>query len=553
MKRLIATVALIVMYIVTNAQFINDGATITIQSGATLRIESDFQNNGNGTLTNNGTLEVSGNFTNAGTAILTPSVGLVKFIGTGNSNLDAGGDALNNVEMAKTTSTGTLTLVAPASINGNLSFTGTGNNRISIGSYDLTMTGSGSLVTATTDHPTNGWVVTDKTGTNKGKFIKNVASGSSTKILEIGDNINYSPVAMAINASSAGTVGARVLTTNMTAKYTEASDFINREWVVSTTNLTSNALTGTYVAGDITGTQSLIKGATYHTGDWRFDGSSGSGNTITASTTNSDVRFSGLNFFGKVNLKAFLQGAYGDFVNENSTGEMKLNLKTLNLIPLTSPYDGTTVTSIPADIVDWVRIDLRDASNSALVLGSASGFIKKDGSVVGTDGISHLKVKNGNPNSIVSIHHRNHLPVRTPSGIDVSNYSPSLYNFSSNLSMAYDSPSVSNDAMKLITGSGSNIGNDIWCLWAGNGSGNNRVRYSGSTEDMNYLLNTPTTNSPPDTGLGGNVSGNINNIYSNSDYNMDGRVRYSGSTHDVAFLLNVVLNGLTNGLITQSF
>jgi hypothetical protein len=260
-----------------------------------------------------------------------------------------------------------------------------------------------------------------------------------------------------------------------------------------------------------------------------------------------------MNFFGKVNLKVFLQGAYGDFVNENSTGEMKLNLKTLNLIPLISPYDGTTVSTIPSDVVDWVRVDLRDASNSSVVLGSNSGFIKKDGSVVGTDGISLLKVKNGNTSSIVSLHHRNHLPVRTPSGIDVSSYSPSLYNFSSNLSMAYDSPSVSNDAMKLIIGIGSNAGNDIWCLWAGNGSGNNRVRYSGSTEDMNYLLNTPTTNAPPDTGLGGNVSGNINNIYSNSDYNMDGRVRYSGSTHDVAFLLNVVLNGLTNGSITQSF
>ena len=51
--------------IVTEAQFINNGATVTIQPGATLRIESDFQNNTTGTITNNGTLEVSGDFTNA--------------------------------------------------------------------------------------------------------------------------------------------------------------------------------------------------------------------------------------------------------------------------------------------------------------------------------------------------------------------------------------------------------------------------------------------------------------------------------------------------------
>lgn len=416
MRRLIATLALIVIYFVTNAQFINDGATITIQSGATLRIESDFQNNGTGTLTNNGTLEVSGNFTNAGTAILTPSIGLVKFIGTGNSNLDAGGDPLNNVEMAKTTSTGTLTLIAPASINGNLSFTGTGNNRILVGNYDLTMTGSGSLVTATTDHPTNGWIVTDKTGTNTGKFIKNVASGSSTKTLEIGDDTNYSPVVMAINASTAGTIGARVLTSNLTAKYSEASDFINREWVVSTSNLTSNTLTGTYVAGDITGTQSLIKGATYYSGDWRFDGSSGSGNTLTASTTNSDVRFSGLNFFGKVDLKAFLQGAF-------SSGSMSTTLNTSGLIPLISPYTDApaTATSIPSGITDWVKLELRDPTVPTTVLGISSAFIKSDGSIVGLDGTSLPRIKNGNATSIVAVFHRNHLPFRTNVGIDVVN------------------------------------------------------------------------------------------------------------------------------------
>ncbi|MBK9735273.1 MAG: hypothetical protein IPO92_10015 [Saprospiraceae bacterium] len=46
-----------------SAQFVNLGATVTIQAGATLRVETDFTNM-SGTITNLGTLEVQGNFVN---------------------------------------------------------------------------------------------------------------------------------------------------------------------------------------------------------------------------------------------------------------------------------------------------------------------------------------------------------------------------------------------------------------------------------------------------------------------------------------------------------
>ncbi|MBK7633545.1 MAG: hypothetical protein IPJ13_04035 [Saprospiraceae bacterium] len=49
------------------------------------------------------------------------------------------GDAINQVEMAKTTSGGKVTLLGNASINGNLEFTGTGNNKIELGNFDLSL------------------------------------------------------------------------------------------------------------------------------------------------------------------------------------------------------------------------------------------------------------------------------------------------------------------------------------------------------------------------------------------------------------------------------
>jgi hypothetical protein len=528
------------------AQFINNGATVTIQPGATLRVETDFINN-SGTVTNSGTLEVQGNFDNNATFTSTdPSI--VRFIGTADANASTGGAVLRNVEMSK--NGGDVVLLGEnMSIAGTLNFNGD-DTRIVTGAQSLILPTSADI----TGVDANEYVAT----TGVGRLIKSV-SGNATVNLEVGDLVNYTPVSSAVTGTTytAATLGGRaIIAPDLTAKYGDASDYISREWQIAATGIAgyANTMTGTYVAGDVVGMSSLVKGATFHTADWRFDGSSSGASTVIASTTNTDVRLSGKNFFGRVNLKVLLQGAYSDFSGQNSTGLMSSALRSANLIPLVSPYSDAPATalSIPADVTDWVKIEIRDASNSNTVLGRASVFLKNNGSLVAIDGSSNPLIKNGNPMSIVSVHHRNHLPIRTAAALDISKIAPTLYDFTSDLMNAFDSPSVANDAMKLVIGTGGNAGINSWTMWAGNGSGNNRVRYSGSTEDLNYLLNTLSTDPAPFTGLSGNTAGNINNIYSNSDYNMDGRVRYSGSTHDVSFLLNVVLGGLTNGSITQS-
>ncbi|MBK7093643.1 MAG: hypothetical protein IPH57_00730 [Saprospiraceae bacterium] len=516
--------------IITEAQFINNGATVTIQSGATLRIESDFQNNTTGTFTNNGTLEVSGDFTNAATATLTPSVGLIKFIGTANTDLDAGGDALNNVEMAKTGVSGTVTLATSTSLAGNLAFTGTGNNKIILGNFDLTMSNIAATVTATTNHPTNGWVVTDKTGVNNGKFVKNIATGSSTRALELGDDINYSPLSMAVNASSSGTVAARVLTSTLTAKYAETTDYISREWVVSTSNVTSNILTGTYVAGDITGTQSLIKGATYHTGDWRFDGSSGSGNTVTASTTTSDVRLSGMNFFGKANLKVYLAGS----MPTNNIPPMRTNLNSLlpSVTPYTAaPFNAPSVTapSIPGNATDWILVEVRDAAVPSTIISQTSGFLLSDGTIVNYDG-TFLKLKNAVANGHIAIRHRNHLGIRTQNSQDLVS-TPTLDFTVTTSNPAYIDGGISNPNMRL-TGS-------VYSLWNGDTNQNGSILYSGSGNDSSPILSKVGGTSNATTPVSG---------YFIEDVDLNGSVLYSGSGNDRSNILSA-MGGTGNATI----
>ncbi|GAB5526546.1 MAG: hypothetical protein Roseis2KO_44180 [Roseivirga sp.] len=122
---------------------------------------------------------------------------------------------------------------------------------------------------------------------------------------------------------------------------------------------------------------------------------------------------------------AFIEGAYNG-TNLNTT----LNAS----IPASQPYSinghsaGETAGSIPANAVDWVLVELREAASAATALsatkvGSAAGFLMNDGTIKATDGTSDLTVSlSGNTGSefFVVVYHRNHLPIMSASAISES-------------------------------------------------------------------------------------------------------------------------------------
>lgn len=131
--------------------------------------------------------------------------------------------------------------------------------------------------------------------------------------------------------------------------------------------------------------------------------------------------------------------------------EMNTDLNLAGEIPLTQPYNTTpwnysgteTVGTIPnADVVDWVLVELRDASSAAgATLGTRiaqqAGFLLKDGTVVGTDGASNLQFGVSFSSGLyVVVWHRNHLGVLSASALTESGglYS---YDFSTSLSQAH--------------------------------------------------------------------------------------------------------------------
>lgn len=122
---------------------------------------------------------------------------------------------------------------------------------------------------------------------------------------------------------------------------------------------------------------------------------------------------------------AFIEGAYNG-TNLNTT----LNTS----IPTAQPYStnghvgAETVGSIPANAVDWVLVELREASSAAAALsstrvGSAAGFLMNDGTIKATDGTSNLTVSlsgNSGADFYVVIYHRNHLPIMSANAISES-------------------------------------------------------------------------------------------------------------------------------------
>jgi hypothetical protein len=143
------------------------------------------------------------------------------------------------------------------------------------------------------------------------------------------------------------------------------------------------------------------------------------------------------------NIRVFLEGAYVG-------GQMSTFLNTSALIPLNQPYNaipwnypGTeSVSAIPANVVDWVLVELR--STETAVVETRAAFLKNDGTLVDLDGIGNIKfTSTPEGDYYVVVKHRNHLPVMTADKVGI-NFSPVLYDMRTDLTKAYGTNTLKN-------------------------------------------------------------------------------------------------------------
>lgn len=139
----------------------------------------------------------------------------------------------------------------------------------------------------------------------------------------------------------------------------------------------------------------------------------------------------------KLLAKAYLEGAYNG-ANMNST------LATLPAFPLAQPYNAApwnyngseNVATLPANVVDWLYVELRDATFNPVSGGKRAVFLLSDGTlrdIDGTAGATFTGVVPGN--YYVILRHRNHLAVMSASQLSLPN--GATYDFTSAAGQAY--------------------------------------------------------------------------------------------------------------------
>ena len=206
-------------------------------------------------------------------------------------------------------------------------------------------------------------------------------------------------------------------------------------------------------------------------------------------------------------------------------------LRSAGYLPTTSPYsDDLTVnasvfTTTGANaIVDWVWVELRDATDNTVISASRSALLQRDGDVVDVDGTSALTISTPSKSFYVVINHRNHLAVMTKATIALT-ATPAIIDFTTTALATFG-----NNAQK-------DMGSGMFGLWSGDVNNDGIVQYSGTTPDtpiiLSYVLND---------------SGNIFNFptfastgYSNNDVNMDASTQYTGTLPDTPAILQNVL------------
>jgi hypothetical protein len=225
-----------------------------------------------------------------------------------------------------------------------------------------------------------------------------------------------------------------------------------------------------------------------------------------------------------VALKVWLQGADG-----SPTMRDDLRSAIPALLPLTHPYAGppfNVQATIPIQpsvlaldhldnaIVDWLVIELRDAAVPSLILHKRVALLQRDGDVVDLDGVSALRFPSATPGSYhVAVRHRNHLGVTTaaPIGLSQSTTTIDLTDPAT--------PTWGTEARKLAGGKA--------MLWAGNTNASNNLRYSGSGNDRDPIIQMIYQNVslPTPTSV-------VIGVYTPNDVNMDGVVKYANVAND---------------------
>jgi hypothetical protein len=219
-----------------------------------------------------------------------------------------------------------------------------------------------------------------------------------------------------------------------------------------------------------------------------------------------------------------LEGAFN-----SSTGFMREDLRLQGLIPLVEPYTAmgypqiggggevaTTAGLNPAlngghRAVDWVRVELRAASDPAQLVASGQFLLRTNGRL-GKGDIGGDVILRATPGMYyVVVRHRNHLAAMSAAPLNMlsNTAQPNTINFMQSGFATYGT-----NAQKQV---GSTM-----LLWAGDVTGDGELKYVGNGNDRDPIL----------LAIGGSTPSATITGYHAADVNLDGVVKYVGNNND---------------------
>ena len=255
-----------------------------------------------------------------------------------------------------------------------------------------------------------------------------------------------------------------------------------------------------------------------------------------------------INPYIRLSLRVLLQGVYS-----SSTGLMADDLRRLGYLPKQQPYGSLSssfgytnssnavspfghigqetlsdtlyaVTGNEA-VVDWILIELREATNPEKRIMTHASVLRRNGQVVdGKTGSKEIVIHDVKPgNYYVAIDHRNHLGVMTASPIALSAIT-TLIDFTTPKTATYGKHA------QLASTS-------VAMLWAGDVNNSNTLITNGPGSDLNVVLGSLLI-SPANIGV--NTSYLMPGYFS-TDINLDGVTIYAGPKNDTNLMLGNVL------------
>ncbi len=226
-----------------------------------------------------------------------------------------------------------------------------------------------------------------------------------------------------------------------------------------------------------------------------------------------------------IRLTAFMEGPFVP-----ATGLMATTLRNNGLVPTSEPYTALgyahagggggestsgAVLGVTGNnaVVDWVVVELRAASDTALI-ATRSALLQSDGDVVGTDGTSAVVFDQPAGPYYVALRHRNHLGVMTAGSVVLS--STTMFLDLSNGTVPLKGGSLATDLVGIRR-----------LMVAGDVVRDGALRYTGGANDRDAIL----------TRIGGVIPTATVSGYFQEDVNLDGVVSYTGSNNDRDIIL----------------